>query len=84
MAKKSYNFDALRGGKTDDMELVQEYGLPPEVAYTPQINDAITNMNVTEAYDYYISSGDDEKTARSKAEEIRKNDAMLLTKLMKK
>ena len=83
MAQKSYNFDALRGGKTDDMELVQEYGLPPEVAYTPQINDAITNMNVTQAYDYYISKGDDDKTARSKAEEIRKNDMKTLQQLMK-
>jgi len=39
--KQSHNYDAKLGGDTDDMELVQRYGLDPKVAYTPAINDAM-------------------------------------------
>lgn len=39
MTKKNYNLDALTGGDTDDMELCVQYGLNPDFAYTPMIND---------------------------------------------
>ena len=39
--QKSYNLDSQLGGDTDDMELVQRYGINPELAYTSGINEAI-------------------------------------------
>lgn len=68
---KSYNYLALRGAGVDDMEYVENFGLPEEVAYTPRINDEMLNM----VYDQNIASGMDkaeaDKTRSQAARDIR-------------
>ena len=38
---KSYNQLALRGSGVDDMEYVETFNLPKDVAYTPKINEVM-------------------------------------------
>lgn len=48
--KKNYNFMALQGIEISDEDYVDEYGVPPEYAYTPELNywliDKVYNENV--------------------------------------
>ena len=49
----NYNIFALRGDEVDDMDVVEELGLDPDVAYTPRINDAaIEAMRKANIYAY--------------------------------
>ena len=57
---KSYNYLALRGLGTDDMEFVDTLGLDPNVAYTPAINDAM--LDVT--YKQNLEAGVGEEKAK--------------------
>ena len=45
-SRKNYNLDALRGGTTDDMDVVQEFGLDPALAYTKEINAAAADVQM--------------------------------------
>ena len=66
---KSFNYLALRGGAVDDMEVVDEHGLDPKLAYTPQINDAM----LEKVYQENLAAGVDEKTARKNMMSAKKN-----------
>ena len=59
MSKKSYNYLALRCANVDDMEYVEEFGLPEDVAYTPRINDVMLKR----VYDENIAEGVSEEVA---------------------
>jgi len=39
--KENFNIDAMLGGDLDDMDIVRQYGLNPDVAYKPEINEAM-------------------------------------------
>lgn len=62
---KSFNYDAQLGGDTDDMELVQRYGLDKAVAYTPKINEAMRQAIRAENYQDFLKAGYSEGQARS-------------------
>lgn len=57
--KQNYNIMALRGAAIDDMEYVETFGLDPELAYTPALNDAMLEV----AYNQNIDGGMDEAEA---------------------
>lgn len=68
MEKKSYNMASLMGAKIDDMEYVAEFGLDPEVAYTPHINNLILDKVYKDNLNTYMDAGASESEAKSKAE----------------
>ena len=67
-SRKSYNYLALRGASVDDMEYVEQFGLPSHVAYTPMINDVMLDK----VYEDNIASGVDEETAKQTRNEFGK------------
>ena len=73
---KSYNYLALRGNGVDDMEFVDTFGLDPNIAYTPKINDAMLDMVMQQNIDAGIS--------HEKAEQNRTKAAADINKLMAK
>jgi len=75
MNKKSYNYDAQLGGDTDDMELCHRYGLNTELAYTPEINEALRKAIREENISDLIKGGYSEGQARSISDK-HYNDAL--------
>lgn len=75
-SSRNYNYLALRGAGVDDMEFVEQFGLDPNLAYTPGINDAMLNLT----YDQNLASGVDKETA----EMNRKNAARDIKELLAK
>lgn len=73
---KSYNYLALRGAGVDDMEFVEQYGLNPDVAYTPKINDVMLEV----VYQQNIEAGIDEATAMKNKADASRNIKELLAK----
>lgn len=74
--KKSYNYLALRGAGVDDMEFVEEFGLDPNVAYTPKINDVMLEMT----YNQNIEAGTDPDKAMQLKMDAMKDIKVLLAK----
>ena len=66
-SRKNYNYLALRGNPTDDMEYVENFELDPVVAYTPAINDAMLEKVHKQNMDYYMNNGMTEAEAMAKA-----------------
>ena len=81
--KKSYNYMALRGADIDDMEYVEQFGLDPEVAYTPRINDVMLDKVHKQNYDLYLQGGKSEAEARKAADEHRNLARANIKQLMK-
>lgn len=75
-SSRNYNYLALRGAGVDDMEFVEQFGLDPNLAYTPGINDAMLNLT----YDQNLAAGLDKETA----EMNRKNAARDIKELLAK
>ena len=73
---KSYNIMALRGAKIDDMEYVDMFQLPKEIAYTPAINTAMLDMS----YQENIEAGIPEEKAKANKMAAEKNIKHLLAK----
>lgn len=73
--KKSYNHLALRGAPVDDMEFVERFNLPVEVAYTNKINDVMLDMVHKDNMDHFLEQGMSEKESKMKAD-ANKMDAM--------
>ena len=64
--KKNYNIFALRGDTNiDDMEVVEQFGLDPALAYTKELNAAAADAQMKDN----IANGMDPK----KAQETRNN-----------
>lgn len=81
--KKSYNYMALRGADIDDMEYVEQFGLDPEVAYTPRINDVMLDKVHKQNYDLYLQGGKSEVEARKAADKQRTLARANIKQLMK-
>ena len=73
---RSYNYLTLRGNGVDDMEFVDTFGLDPNIAYTPKINEAMLDMTMQQNIEAGIS--------REKALENRTKAAADINKLMAK
>jgi len=69
--KKSYNRLALQGVDIDDMEFIKEFNLNPQLAYTPEINDALLNTMYDKNIRSYINTGMPIAEAKSKAGRLR-------------
>ena len=63
-----------------DEDYVIEFGLDPELANTPRINDAILDRVEQANIDYFIQDGMEESEAKSKAAENRRNTNMDIQK----
>ena len=65
--KKNYNIFALRGNQTiDDMEVVEQFGLDPALAYTKELNYAAADAQMKDN----IANGMDEKEAMKMRDNI--------------
>ena len=59
-SRKNYNIFALRGGDIDDMEVVEQFGLDPSLAYTKELNAAAADAQMKDN----VANGMDEKEAK--------------------
>jgi len=66
--KKSYNI--MRHDGIDDMEYVEELGLDPALAYTPEINEAIIEHVAAENFAGYIAQGMEPERAEAMANDL--------------
>lgn len=66
--KKSYNI--MRHDGIDDMEYVEELGLDPALAYTPEINEAIIEHVAAENFAGYIAQGMEPEKAEALANDL--------------
>ena len=65
--KKNYNIFALRGNQTiDDMEVVEQFGLDPALAYTKELNYAAADAQMKDN----IANGMDGKEAKKMRDNI--------------
>ena len=67
---------ALRGAKIDDMEVVEANQLPPNVAYTPEIN----TIMIQKMYDENIEAG----VPKDEAMELRAHSEKTIKHLLAK
>jgi hypothetical protein len=81
--KKNYNALALRGADVDDMDYVEQFGLDPELAYTPKINDAMLDKVYEDNLNFYRAQGMPEKDAIGKASDNRAIAKVGINKLMR-
>ena len=71
--KENHNIFAKRGLDMDDMEMCKDYNLDPNIAYTPQINQAMADIMFDKNVDNYQRyEGLSESDARAKAGRRRK------------
>ena len=83
-SRKNYNVLALRGEDIDDMEVVQDYGLDPKLAYTPGINTAMLDKIEKETISRRLEKGQTEAEARTMARNNRRAAEASISKLLKK
>jgi len=81
--RKNFNLEAQLGGDTDDMELIQRYGLDPNLAYTPHINDAIFDAVQKESISDMLRGGLSQKDAEKQAL-FHSNDARAYASRLRK
>ena len=81
--RKNHNVAWMMGHDIDDLEVCEDLGLDPSLAYTPQINkaatDAVYKRNVTDG----IRSGLSEEESIARAREAR-NDSLKLWQTLSK
>ena len=73
-SRKNYNIEALRGGERDDMEYVEQYGLNPELAYTPELITALADVQMRDSID---NDGKDPVEMKKKRDMIVKQQMKL-------
>lgn len=61
----------MRESGVDDMEYVDSLGISEELAYTPDINEAILSVIESNNYDLYIDEGKSEDEAKRLAKIMR-------------
>lgn len=81
--KTSYNVLALRGQNVDDMDYVEQFGLDPEVAYTPKINEVMLERTYQENLEFYRSQGMSEQDAIGKANDNKAIAKVGINKLLR-
>jgi len=82
--RKNYNVAWMMGQDIDDLEVCEDLGLDPSLAYTPQINKAATDVVYARNIKDGIRSGLSEKEAVSKARTARNDSLKLWQTLSKK
>jgi len=81
--RKNYNFMALKGIEIDDSEYVDEYGIPPELAYTPELNYWMLNHVFTQNVKHFMDEEEmSEPEAVKKASAIRDEKRAEVKELM--
>lgn len=81
---RNYNIFALRGDtETSDADVCQTLGLDPELAGTPQLNEAAINKMYKQNVNGYVKQGYDEATAVSMAKQLADNTRAEIKSLMK-
>lgn len=70
-SRKNFNYLALRGNKMDDMELVEHYGLSPDLAYTKDLVPALMEINERNNKQHFLDEGLNESEATTRAKENR-------------
>ena len=73
-SRKNFNIFALRGADIDDMEIVEQFGLDPALAYTKELNTAAADAQMADN----VANGMDEKEAKR----VRDNIVRAATRLM--
>ena len=73
-SRRNHNIFAKRGADIDDMEVVEQFGLDPALAYTHEINAAAADAQMKDN----IANGMDEKEAKR----VRDNIVRAATRLM--
>lgn len=71
MERKNYNRLAMQGVDIDDMEFVESFGLPMNVAYTPKINYEMMNHAYNQNVKGFMEIGMTEAQAKTEAGKIR-------------
>jgi len=79
---KNYNYLALQGWEVDDMDIIEEWGLDANLAFTPQINDAYLDALYKVTLENYLISNVDEEFASQKAHEIYQETKCMIDALM--
>ena len=74
--QQNYNYLALRGGNVDDMEFVDQFGLDPDVAYTPKINDVM----LEQVYNENVAAGTDPQKAMKNRRDAQMDIKKMLAK----
>jgi len=74
---RNYNVFALRGDtETSDLDVCEQLGLSPDLAGTPEINEAAIRKMHKQNYEQYINNGSTEQDAMNlaneKANDVRK------------
>lgn len=82
MENKSHNM--MSGEGIDDMDYVNELGLDPTLAYTPEINEAIINRIEANNFVEYVSQGYDEAQAKAMSTELAKRGRANVAEYKKK
>jgi hypothetical protein len=67
---KNYNYLALQGWEVDDMEIIKEWGLSEDLAFTPGINDAYLDALYQRTLEDFMKLNPNEEYATQKAYEI--------------
>lgn len=73
---------ALQGIEIDDQDYVDEFGVPPELAYTPELNYWMINKVYEDNVSDYMKDGMSQPEAIKKAKEIRDNTRKEVRELM--
>ena len=61
-SRKNYNIFALRGAEIDDMEVVEQFGLDPALAYTKELNAAAADVQMKDNIANGMDPGEAKKT----------------------
>jgi len=80
--KKNYNRLAMQGVDIDDMEFVSQFGLDPDVAYTPKINDSMIEKVHENNMKAFKFDGYPEREAKKKADKLAFETREELSKLL--
>ena len=93
MAKKNYNLGAQLVEKglapkgspldLDDMDVVEELGLDPKLAYTPALNEAALQRTRERTIRDLVEGGYEEKQARMLADKAMSEQRQLMKKVQK-
>jgi len=82
---KNYNIFALRGDtEVSDAEVCESLGLNPNLANTPELNEAAIRKMHRENYDGYIKQGMSDTDALTKADNLSSNTRKEIRNLLSK
>jgi gamma-glutamylcysteine synthetase len=65
--KKNFNILSLKGLDFDDMEFIKQFNLNANLAYTPELNEAILERAYSDNVKSLIDAGEKENNAKMKA-----------------